>query len=81
MYFNSIPTDDPTRLAYQKRLKVWHTEGYTIGRGETVRELWARLPMAMKSNEDLLLTQAYEQVRYGQARAETRAKTTDDKQD
>ena len=37
--FKLDPTDDPIRLAYQKRLKVWHTEGYTIGRGETVTRI------------------------------------------
>lgn len=58
-------TDQPTRLAMQKRLKVWHQKGHTIGRAETVRELLARLPDTERTNADIELTQAYERARYG----------------
>ncbi|GMA59788.1 DUF4129 domain-containing protein [Alicyclobacillus fastidiosus] len=63
--FQLEPTADPTRRAYQKRLQEWHAQGHTIGRSETVRELFSRLPTTEVASGDLSLTQAYERVRYG----------------
>ncbi|GEO24266.1 hypothetical protein AAC03nite_00510 [Alicyclobacillus acidoterrestris] len=58
-------TDQPTRLAMQKRLKAWHQKGHTIGRAETIRELLARLPDTERTTADIELAQAYERARYG----------------
>ncbi|KRW92809.1 hypothetical protein SD51_00450 [Alicyclobacillus tengchongensis] len=63
--FRLQATGDPTRKAYQARLRTWHAHGHTIGRADTPRAFAMRLPTDEQQTTDADLLQRYERVRYG----------------